>query len=40
MTAGAPERQLQLTPGGRLDHGIGFNFDCWHHFLYTGDLTY
>ncbi|MDD8015203.1 MAG: alpha-L-rhamnosidase N-terminal domain-containing protein [Acidobacteriota bacterium] len=33
------ERQLQLTPWGPiLDHGIGFNFDCWHHFLYTGDL--
>lgn len=33
------ERQLQLTGWGPiLDHGIGFNFDCWHHFLYTGDL--
>ncbi|MBM4161401.1 MAG: alpha-L-rhamnosidase, partial [Ignavibacteria bacterium] len=33
------ERQLQLTPWGPLlDHGVGFNFDCWHHYLYTGDL--
>ncbi len=33
------ERQLQLTGWGPiLDHGIGFNFDCWHHYLYTGDL--
>jgi hypothetical protein len=33
------ERQLQLTNWGPiLDHGIGFNFDCWHHYLYTGSL--
>lgn len=33
------ERQLGLTGWGPiLDHGVGFNFDCWHHFLYTGDL--
>lgn len=33
------ERQLQLTFWGPLiDHGVGFNFDCWHHYLYTGDL--
>ena len=33
------ERQLDLTRWGPLlDHGVGFNFDCWHHFLYTGDL--
>ncbi len=33
------ERQLQLTSWGPLlDHGVGFNFDCWHHYLYTGDL--
>lgn len=33
------ERQLQLTRWGPiLDHGIGFNFDCYHHYLYTGDL--
>jgi hypothetical protein len=33
------QRQLDLTPWGPiLDHGVGFNFDCWHHYLYTGDL--
>ena len=33
------ERQLGLTGWGPiLDHGVGFNFDCWHHYLYTGDL--
>jgi len=33
------QRQLDLTPWGPiLDHGVGFNFDCWFHFLYTGDL--
>ena len=33
------ERQLELTRWGPLlDHGVGFNFDCWHHYLYTGDL--
>ena len=33
------ERQLQMTFWGPLlDHGVGFNFDCWHHYLYTGDL--
>ncbi len=33
------ERQFDLTSWGPiLDHGIGFNFDCWHHYLYTGDL--
>ncbi len=33
------ERQLQLSNWGPiLDHGIGFNFDCWHHYNYTGDL--
>ena len=33
------ERQLDLTVWGPiLDHGVGFNFDCWHHYLYTGDL--
>ena len=34
------ERQLDLTGWGPiLDHGVGFNFDCWHYHLYTGDLT-
>ncbi len=33
------ERQLNLTKWGPLlDHGIGLNFDCYHHYLYTGDL--
>lgn len=33
------ERQLSLTKWGPLlDHGIGLNFDCYHHYLYTGDL--
>lgn len=34
-----PERQLDLTPWGPLlDHSIGFNFDCYYYYLYTGDL--
>ncbi|MGC9326501.1 MAG: alpha-L-rhamnosidase N-terminal domain-containing protein, partial [Candidatus Hinthialibacter sp.] len=34
------ERQLNLTKWGPiLDHGVGFNFDCYYHYLYTGDLT-
>ena len=34
------ERQLDLTGWGPiLDHSVGFNFDCWHHYLYTGDLN-
>ncbi|HEY5078903.1 MAG TPA: alpha-L-rhamnosidase N-terminal domain-containing protein, partial [Opitutaceae bacterium] len=33
------ERQLDLTDWGPiLDHGVGFTFDCWHHYSYTGDL--
>ncbi len=33
------ERQLKLTQWGPLlDHGVGFNFDCWYHYLYTGDI--
>lgn len=33
------ERQLGLFHlGPILDHGVQFNFDCWHHFLDTGDL--
>lgn len=32
------EREMQLTPWGPLlDHGIGFNFDNYYHYLYTGD---
>ncbi len=34
------ERQMGLTSWGPiLDHGVGFNFDCWHHYLYTGDIA-
>jgi len=34
------QRQLYLTPWGPLiDHGVGFNFDCYHYFMYTGDLS-
>ncbi|MEM1138001.1 MAG: alpha-L-rhamnosidase C-terminal domain-containing protein, partial [Bacteroidota bacterium] len=33
------QRQLGLTHWGPLlDHGIGFNFDCYYHFLYSGSL--
>jgi hypothetical protein len=33
------ERQLDLTNWGPiLDHGVGFNFDCWSHYRYTGNL--
>lgn len=31
-------RQIGLAGWGPiLDHGVGFNFDCYHHVLYTGD---
>jgi hypothetical protein len=34
------ERQLDLSGWGPLlDHGVGFNFDCWYYYLYTGDLA-
>ncbi len=33
------ERQLGLTYWGPLlDHGVGFNFDCYYYYLHTGDL--
>ena len=33
------ERQLDLTGWGPLlDHGVGFNFDCLYHYLYSGRL--
>ena len=33
------QRQVGMTMWGPLlDHGIGFCFDCWHHYLETGDL--
>ena len=32
------ERQLQLTSWGPLlDHGVGFCFDCWYIYLYSGE---
>ena len=32
------ERQIEVSYWGPLiDHGIGFVFDCMHHYLYTGD---
>lgn len=34
------ERQMGLSGWGPLiDHGIGFCFDCWNYYLYTGDLS-
>ncbi|EON76658.1 hypothetical protein ADIS_3108 [Lunatimonas lonarensis] len=34
------QRQLDLTPWGvLLDHSVGFCFDCWHHYLYTGNKS-
>lgn len=33
------QRQLGFTQWGPLlDHGVGFNFDCYHYYLHTGDL--
>jgi hypothetical protein len=33
------EREMDLTGWGPiLDHGVGFIFDCRHHYYYTGDL--
>lgn len=33
------QRQLDLTDWGPiLDHGLGFIFNCWHHYSYTGEL--
>lgn len=32
------QRQIGTTVWGPiLDHGVGFNFDCWQHYLETGD---
>ena len=34
------EREIQASYWGPLlDHGVGFVFDCMHHYLYTGDLA-
>ncbi|HOQ86575.1 MAG TPA: alpha-L-rhamnosidase N-terminal domain-containing protein [Phycisphaerae bacterium] len=33
-------REIDLAGWGPiLDHGVGFNFDCLYHYLYTGDTT-
>jgi alpha-L-rhamnosidase len=33
------EREMGLTSWGPiLDHGVGFIFDCRHHYFYTGEL--
>lgn len=32
------EREMQISYWGPLlDHSIGFVFDCFHHFMYTGE---
>jgi alpha-L-rhamnosidase len=34
------QRQLNATFWGPLvDHGVGFCFDCWNHYLETGDMA-
>lgn len=34
------QRQLELTPWGPLlDHGIGFIFDSYYHYLYSGETA-
>jgi alpha-L-rhamnosidase len=34
------EREIGITEWGPLvDHGVGFNFDCYYYYLYTGDLA-
>jgi len=34
------QRQMGTTVWGPLlDHGIGFNFDCWLHYMETGDKS-
>lgn len=33
------QRQIGTTVWGPiLDHGVGFNFDCWNHYMESGDL--
>lgn len=33
-----PQREMGMSSWGPiLDHGIGFNFDCYHYYLYTGN---
>lgn len=32
------QREIGMTNWGPLiDHGVGFNFDCYYYYLYTGD---
>jgi hypothetical protein len=34
-----PQREVDgASWGPLLDHGVGFNFDCWHHYNETGEL--
>jgi alpha-L-rhamnosidase len=34
-----PQRQMNLTMWGPIiDHGVGFVFDCYHYWLYSGNL--
>ena len=34
------QRQLGLTMWGPIiDHGVGFVFDCYYHYLYSGNLN-
>jgi hypothetical protein len=33
-------REINMAGWGPiLDHGVGFHFDCFYHYLYTGDLA-
>ncbi|MEO5594029.1 MAG: alpha-L-rhamnosidase N-terminal domain-containing protein [Chitinophagaceae bacterium] len=35
-----PERQMGMTSWGPLlDHGVGFNFDCFYYYRYTNDTV-
>ncbi|MHB0956740.1 MAG: alpha-L-rhamnosidase-related protein [Pirellulaceae bacterium] len=34
------QKQIDGTYWGPLlDHGVGFNFDCWNHYMETGDRS-
>jgi alpha-L-rhamnosidase len=34
-----PQRQMNLTMWGPIiDHGVGFTFDCYYYWLYSGNL--
>lgn len=34
------EREIGITEWGPLlDHGVGFNFDCYYYYLYTADTV-